>query len=174
MTGLLIRRSAVISDCGKFRYRLERHMGWPGRRVAVIMVNPSTADAEVDDATVTKLMGFAHRNQWGQLIVGNKFAHRSKDVTTLGLAEEPIGPENDRHLELIMRDAELVIVAWGPLTKLPPRLRSRWKEVVAIADRVGVQPQCLGTAKDGHPRHPLMQAYDTPLTAWTPPKEAAA
>jgi hypothetical protein len=174
MTGLLIKRSAVISDCGLYRMRLDRGLSMIGPRVAVLMVNPSDGDAERDDSTIAKLYGFAQRHRWGHLILGNKYAYRSKHVTDLQFVDDPVGPENDRYLEQIMREADLHVVAWGPLTKLPQRLRNRWKEVVAIANRVGVQLQCLGVAKDGHPRHPLMQAYDTPLTPWTPPKETAA
>lgn len=49
--------SAIISPCGKYRYRLEREGPGEGA-TAIIMVNPSTADAENDDRTISKLRGF--------------------------------------------------------------------------------------------------------------------
>jgi hypothetical protein len=64
---------------------------------------------------------------------------------------------------------EAASVAWGPLGKLPPPLRTRWRDVVAIADRVGCRLMCWGTAQDGQPRHPLMLAYSTPLIEWRRP-----
>lgn len=171
MGDLLLSRAAVISDCGLYRYRLERDVG-PSRIVAsVIMVNPSTADGEVDDATIRKLMGFARRHDIGRVIVGNLFAWRATDINALRTASDPIGPDNDSHLLQIMREASLHIVAWGPLAKLPRQLRTRWREIDAIADRVGASLKCLGIAQDGHPRHPLMLAYDTPLVGWQPPGE---
>lgn len=169
MTGLFETGSAILSPCGAFRYRLERELGRDGPAVAILSVNPSTADATVNDQTIRKDMGFGERLGWGRLIKGNKFALRSTDVRGLRSAHDPIGPENDAHLEQIMRDADLHIVAWGPLTKLPPDLRRRWRTVVAIADRVGCRLMCWGTAQDGHPRHPLMLAYSTPLTEWERP-----
>ena len=66
---LFANSSAVISPCGRYRYRLERDGPGEGRTV-IIMVNPSTADAETDDATIRKLKGFGARNGWGRIIVG--------------------------------------------------------------------------------------------------------
>jgi hypothetical protein len=133
------------------------------------MVNPSTADATHDDATIRRVIGFTERLGGGWAIVGNKFAFRATDVNALKTATDPRGPENDAHLEAIMAAAPVVIAAWGPLAKLPPNLRRRWRTVAAIADKVGAKLMCLGTAQDGHPRHPLMLAYDTPLIPWKAP-----
>ena len=164
---LLLSRSAVISGCGKYRYRLERGIGRDSRTVAFIMVNPSTADALVDDATIRKCVGFAERHGFGRLIVGNKFAWRATDVRELVKADDPVGPENNAHLERIMTDADLVVVAWGPLAKLPRWLRNRHQAVSNMAEKVGKTLYCLGTAADGHPRHPLMLPYDSVLAKWS-------
>lgn len=170
MSDLLLSRSAVISDCGLYRYRLERDLGRFGNTtLAFIMVNPSTADASVDDATIRKCIGFCERNGFGRMIVGNKFAFRATEVKRLRSTPDPIGPENDAHLGRIMNDADMIAVAWGPLTKLPDRLRTRWRTITAIAKTLGKTLHCFGTAQDGHPRHPLMLAYDTPLTEWKRP-----
>lgn len=161
--------SAVLSDCGLYRYRLERHGLLGAGGVAWIMVNPSTADAKEDDATIRKVIGFTNRLGGGWAVVGNKFAYRATDVKELRRVADPRGPENDAHLEQIMAAAPVVIAAWGPLGKLPPHLRKRWRTVAAIADRVGAKLMCFGTAQDGQPRHPLMLAYDTPLVEWKRP-----
>ena len=65
---------AIISPCGTYRYRLDRPDVFGDLNTAVIMVNPSTADATNDDATIRKLIGFRDRKAWGNLIVGNLFA----------------------------------------------------------------------------------------------------
>lgn len=161
--------SAVFSSEGQYRYRLERVCAGTGPVVAGIMVNPSTAGAEVNDATIRKWLGFGHGLNARRFIIGNKFAHVATDVRLLGASIAPVGPDNDRHLEQILRDADVHIVAWGPLGKLPPKLRNRWRDVVAIADRVGCRLMCWGTAQDGQPRHPLMLAYATPLIEWQRP-----
>jgi hypothetical protein len=168
MGDLFSGSSAVISECGRYRYRLERDGPGEGRTV-VIMVNPSTADAEQDDATIRKLKGFGARNQWGRIIVGNLFAYRATDVRELATADDPVGPENDAELRRICYNAKQVIVAWGPVSKVPKRLRERWRQVWEL---IQCYPPVLSIgepAKCGHPKHPLMLAYDTPLIEWTAP-----
>lgn len=168
MSDLLTKRSAVISDDGKYRYRLDRGLGRDGKTAAFIMVNPSTADAEVDDATIRKLIGFSQRLGFGRFIVGNKFAYRATDVSELKTAADPVGPANDLYLDQIMEAADIIVAAWGPLAKLPRNRRSRWGFIDQLALAHGKPLHCLGTAQDGHPRHPLMLAYDTPMSQWKP------
>jgi hypothetical protein len=166
VSNLFATGSAIISACGTYRYRLERECPGEGA-TAIIMVNPSTADAETDDATIRKLIGFGVRNRWGRLIVGNLFAFRATDVRELAAAADPIGPDNDYHLRHIIGGADLLIVAWGPATKLPKDLRERWRAITNIAQPLGRDPLSIGEpANDGHPKHPLMLAYDTPLRRW--------
>lgn len=165
-----VTRSAVISPCGLYRLRLDRGIAADGLVALVLGVNPSKADGEVDDPTVVKVWGFGRRLGWRMFMMGNKFAFRATDVGELKTAADPIGPDNDAYIEAAMRQADVVIAAWGPLAKLPRHLRGRWVEVAAIADRVGKPLKCWGTAQDGQPRHPLMLAYDTPLIDWKRPQ----
>lgn len=159
---------AILSDCGLYRYRLERQT--TGNRItAVIMVNPSTADATADDATIRKLLGFGQRNEWGRIIVGNLFAFRATDVRDLATAYDPIGPENDQHLWRIICAANQVVCAWGPIAKQPKSWRGlRWRQFVRLAGAVPLHS--IGApAKCGHPKHPLMLPYDSPIIPWSHP-----
>jgi hypothetical protein len=161
--------SAVLSPCGQYRYRLEREISLFGPRAAVIMVNPSTADAEINDATIRRVIGFGERLGWSRVTVGNVFAYRATDIRDLAGATDPIGPDNAYHLRAIMDQADLTVVAWGTLTKLPPSLRGEWRTVAEIAASIGVPLKCFAEAKDGHPRHPLMLKYDLELAVWQAP-----
>jgi hypothetical protein len=161
--------TAIFSADRVYRYRLERGVMAAGVVAAVVMVNGSDANEDSNDATVRKLIGFGQRLGWRRFIVGNKFGLVSKDIKALRSAADPIGPDNDRHLEQILRDADVHIVAWGALAKLPETLRKRWCEVVRIADRVGCDLHCIGINDDGHPRHPVMTGYDVPVTRWRAP-----
>jgi hypothetical protein len=160
--------SAILSPCGTYRYRLERDSAGEGQ-TTVIMVNPSTADATADDATIRKLKGFGARNQWGRIVVGNLFAYRATDVRELDRAEHPVGAENDTHLLEMIREADRLVVAWGPMSKLPKHLRTRFRHVLDMAHLCSRHPLSIGApARDGHPKHPLMLSYDTPLQPWRP------
>lgn len=162
---------AVISDCGLYRYRLERDLGglMDGKTVAFVMVNPSTADAELDDATIRKVKGFATRMGGSRVIVGNLFAFRATDINALKSVNVPVGAENDAHLRRIIGDADIIVAAWGSLGKLPPHLRRRWTQFHDMATAAGKRLMCLGIAKDGHPLHPCMIGYDRPVIEWRRP-----
>ena len=159
--------SAVISPCGLYRYRLERHFG-SGKTACVVMVNPSTADADEDDATIRKLRGFAERAGIGRVIVVNLFAYRATDVKRLRKVSDPIGLLNEVHVTNAIEDADILIAAWGPLSKQPARYRSQWQMVQRHAQRLGKPLHAIGTAKCGHPRHPLMTPYSQPIQLWSP------
>jgi hypothetical protein len=133
------------------------------------MVNPSTADATENDATIRKLIGFAQRHAWSEFTVVNKFAYRATDVNELRNAVDPIGPDNNNHILTAMAGADIIVVAWGRLKKLPLPLWRRWRYVHETALLLGKPLYCLGTCDDGHPRHPVMLGYDTPLEIWEPP-----
>lgn len=162
--------TAIISPCGLYRYRLERDGPGDGA-TAIIMVNPSTADEKHDDATIRKLRGFGARYGLGKLIVGNLFAWRATDVRELAGAGDPVGPDNGYRLAEIFLDAERVIFAWGPTSKLPKHLRDQWRDVNKLARSMHSEPLCIGApAKDGQPRHPLMLPYSQQLQSWSPPQ----
>jgi hypothetical protein len=73
-----MRRHATISDCGKFRYRLWRKWG-SGSPLLFVMLNPSTADGEQDDATIRRCLRFAMAHDFGELEVVNLYAYRCTD-----------------------------------------------------------------------------------------------
>ena len=156
-------RSAVLSEDGLYRYRLERRWG-TGRPVAFIMLNPSTADAELDDPTIRRCIGFAKRLGAGALAVGNLYAWRATRPDDLGSAVDPVGPDNDRHLREIAFEASDVIAAWGAHWTADvrgPRVE------VGLLDALNGRPLwALGTSKGGKPRHPLYLRGDSPLLTY--------
>lgn len=161
--------SAVFSPCGTWRYRLDRRVAERGRVAFICCVNPSYAGAEVNDQSVTKMIGFCERNNIARFMLGNKFAGIATNIKDLPKLSDPVGPDNDWHLRQMMREANIHIVGWGSLNKLPEVLRKRWVSIVKMADEQGVTLHCIGTNTDRHPRHPLMTAYDVPITPWDVP-----
>lgn len=163
--------SAILSEDCRYRYRLERHGLAGAGAIAWIMVNPSMADADADDATIRKVIGFSERAGAGWVIVGNLFAWRATDIKELRALTRPVaqGYDNDEHLAAIMQAAPLVIAAWGPTAKLAPHHRHRWRVVHRMAAERQIALHCLGVCNDGQPRHPIMVSYDTPITPWRAP-----
>lgn len=152
-------RSAEISQCGRFRWTLRRE--WDSaqpEQVAWIMLNPSTADAEVDDPTIRRCVGFSRDWGFGSLVVVNLFAYRTAYPRELRAAGFPVGERNDEVIRGAARGASLVVAAWG--AESHPRARARARTVF---DDLTCPPNefevyCLGTSSAGAPRHPLMMA----------------
>lgn len=155
--------TAVISPCGRYRYKLGRRVAESGPVYAFFGVNPSTADAEVDDATVRKWAGFVRRWGGGSFIVGNVFAYRATDVGELAEVSDPFGPDNSRFLKDLVEDADILVPCWGARGKLPPSLRNAPANVLRFLLETGKPVKCFGFTACGSPRHPLMLAYETQL-----------
>lgn len=141
---------AVLSPCGLYRYSLSRDWG-NGPKLAFVMLNPSTADAEVDDPTIRRCMGFARDGGYGGIDVGNLFAWRATDPAELKKAADPVGIDNDATLESIFRNSAVVVCGWGARGSLQGRDRHVLR-LIRVAEKV---PHCLRLTKAGHPAHPL-------------------
>lgn len=158
-----VRAAALISDDGLYRYSLTRYWDAGSSPIRLIMLNPSTATATTDDATIRKCMAFARRLGHDGIIVHNLFAFRATNPSQL--REHPVqtivGPDNAKHLfNPVFPVAGLVtLCAWGTHGEL----HGRGPLVLKLLRSAGVTPMCLGRTKDGHPRHPLYLPGDTAL-----------
>ncbi|HUB98542.1 MAG TPA: DUF1643 domain-containing protein [Solirubrobacterales bacterium] len=163
---------AVLSDCGRYRYSLTREipgqLGEPERSGTCLfmMLNPSTADASVDDPTIRRCIRFT--KDWGykRLAVGNLFAYRA--TNPMALRELPLevaaGPDNDQWLASHCEEASTIVCAWGANRIAPYRMP--WVEPI-LAERGG-DVVCLGTTANGSPRHPLYVPADFEPVPFTP------
>lgn len=154
--------SAVISPCGQYRYMLVRGTG--PRRLVFVMLNPSTADAELDDPTIRRCKSFAATLGYSGIIVVNLYAYRATKPSDLWLHGDPVGPFNDAHLEWVVAGETDVVCAWGANAR-PDRVA----HVVALLRAAGARLTCLGTTLSGAPRHPLYVRGDQPLVDWSSP-----
>lgn len=167
-----VTRSALFSPDGRYRYWLTRDWAPDGYRATFIMLNPSIADAGVDDPTIRRCIGFAR--SWGctGLTVLNAYALVATDplalLEALCLGQDPIGPQNDLILESTLALARQrgfkVVAAWGANKAMTAE---RVRKVVQFAGgRDGLL--CLGQNVDGSPKHPVRLAGDTELRRWEP------
>jgi len=153
-------KNAVISPCGRYRYRLSR--SWEPQRLPLvwIMLNPSTADAEIDDPTIRRCIAFSKREGAGGLEVLNLFALRATNPSALRSADDPIGPDNDQWIREVLHPHSRCVCAWGAFPA--------WDRVAAVMDLArGINFLCLGRTAAGHPKHPLYIANDQPLIGFT-------
>lgn len=108
-----IQRSADFSPCGTYRYTLKRTWDDSLPSLLCVLLNPSTADAEHDDPTNTKVMRWAMRNGYGRLTFCNLFAYRSPYPEFMKRYPEPIGPANNSVIARELRLHDMVVAGWG-------------------------------------------------------------
>lgn len=169
----MIRR-AIISRCGRYRYSLVRKWGGedPLKALRFVMLNPSTADAEVDDPTIRRCIEFARREGCNAIQVVNLFALRAtKPTELLTDPRAAVGPDNDTHLRRALDQAVggdhgglPVVCAWGTNPGRAP-LRFRVPQFARLVRETGadLHVACLGETQGRHPKHPLYLRADQPL-----------
>ncbi len=163
-----MNRGAFLSSCERYRFHLWRE--WrefddlqPVRRCCFIMLNPSTADANIDDPTIRKCMRFTSAWGYNRLDVVNLFAYRATDPKELTKAHDPIGVANDTWIGATAAKCSLVVCAWGN----GGHLHQRGKEVLRMLYPLPTNKLAfLGSNKDGSPKHPLYLPNATKLNLY--------
>jgi hypothetical protein len=156
--------TAEFSRDGVYRYRLTRTWG-EAPPATFIMLNPSTADADKGDRTVDKCIVYARSWGCGGLVVGNLYGLRSPYPSVLKTVSDPVGPDNDIYLRLMLIQARIanapVIVAWGNHAE-----RERVQAFQRLLNEVVVPVHSLHVNKNGQPGHPCRLPYGLPRTPW--------
>lgn len=153
-------RTATISFCGLYRYDMTREWSDGGRTVCWVMLNPSTADADVDDPTTKRCIAFSQREEFDRLVVVNLYAYRTAYPAQLYEQPEALrhGDNNADWIRKHIAGADMVIAAWGNVVRF-----SRRHTIAHEAHELGKPLRCLGRTKSGAPRHPLYLNAATPL-----------
>ena len=162
-----MEKTALLSDCGTFQYRLSRRWGL-GPALLFIMLHPSTIDAKFDDATILKCMGFAKRYGFSAIEVVNIFAFRASSLRALKSSGWRTGPMNAHHVARAtaetLRDGGKIVLAWGA------NICGRSEAVELINDLVrrDIPMHALRVLADGSPAHPRALSYNSEMQIFVP------
>jgi hypothetical protein len=128
-------------------------------------MNPSVADATIDDPTVKKETKFCKRWGFGTLLKCNVMDYRSTDPK--GLLSGVL-PQTTKNLEVITEQCdtvEKIVAVWG---KLPKTLWQYENNVIDILQPFKNKLYCLGINLDNSPKHPLYLKDSTDLIPFQP------
>lgn len=162
-----IAAAVFDSKAREYRYLLTRIWDPTVKPMVFVMLNPSTADALEDDATIRRLAGrngFARREGAGGLVVVNLFALCSKNPKRLRTHPDPVGRYNSLFVRQAVKQAHLVVAAWGANGVLG----NRGPEMVRALRKAGVPLKALKVTSTGQPSHPLRLRSDTELIDYLP------
>ena len=88
------------------------------------------------------------------LLIWNLFALRATDPAQLRKAIDPVGPDNDDAIELVLSLCARTILAWGNHGKLAGRSTEAMERCRAATPHLAA----FGLTGQGEPRHPLYLA----------------
>ncbi len=162
---LTVERSALFSGDKRHRYHLRRW--WTDSRrplLVAVMLNPSTADDQTDDATTRFMMNRARDWNYGAYSAVNLFAFRGTQPLSLLTIPDPVGVRNDDAIVSECRKADRIVVAWGSVASSHTRLSARVWEVRRLLRSFDLY--CFGTNADGNPRFPRAIRADCQPILW--------
>ena len=151
---------ALFSPDRKYRFLLTRRVGPGERAVNFLMLNPSTADEECNDPTISRCVGFARTWGFAWLLVTNLSpfrAARPRDLLEHGPEPAAVARRNLAETLDAASKSRLVVLAYGNSGEWEGRARS----TLAVLQERGVETHALGVTAQGHPRHPLYVRGDT-------------
>jgi hypothetical protein len=143
-------KGAAFSDDQKYRYLLYRIWEKDMPRAMCIGLNPSTANQDHDDATITRLITTLKSLGYGGLYMTNLFGLVSSDPELLREVPDPVGA-NDTWLKIIADLSDEVIFCWGAF----PMAEYRAKKI----RNQFTKAKCFGKNSNGTPWHPLAMMY---------------
>jgi hypothetical protein len=156
---------AIFSEDRVYRHLLWRING-PGPLLMMLMLNPSIADAERSDPTVSRQIKRAHLlGCCGGLIVANAYDLVSTDPRALKTHPAPLSPHNNRYITEAARHVHesggKVIAGWGAHCST-----DRQNYIHSLFQELDIPLLCLGQNEDMSPRHPLYIGYSVQPAPW--------
>jgi len=150
----------------EYRPVLRRWRGekFPDEYAVFIGMNPSTAEAAINDPTITREWSFTEREGLAGYVKCNVADYRAtypSDLLAPGLVLR--SEENLKTILALAEGAKLVVACWGSVNKA---LRPLADETAAALRDAGVQLKCFGLTANGSPKHPVRLAGVTPLISF--------
>ena len=147
-----MKKKANISKDKIYRYTLSRTWDSTKPTVLFIGLNPSIADENIDDPTITRCINFAKDWGYGTLLMANLFAFRSTYPKEIYLIDDPIGKDNDHYILECVKQSDLIIACWGN--------NGTYMDREKIIKELVPNLYCLQKNKNGTPHHPLRLPRD--------------
>jgi hypothetical protein len=163
---MFVRKDAVFSDDGMYRYRLVRVWDETKPMLGWCALNPSTADMVELDPTTWRMVEFSMKFGYGGFDLANMYAYKSTDPEGLWKAKDPVGPDNDKAIARIALSTEGMVVCWGGNAR-----RDRVYTVTKLLQAVEKPLWCLRLTKGSskklpQPEHPLYLPGSSERIAW--------
>jgi hypothetical protein len=159
--GFVVFKYARFNDDRTHRYWLSRDWSGDGcHSLGFVMYNPSLADGETNDPTITRCIGFAKREGYDGINVCNLHSYVTPYPRNLARDTDP---ENLKALSSLADYASKtntpIVCAWGS-SIIDKNVDL---DFIQMCRNKGVTLKCLGRNRSGSPKHPLYIPVGAPL-----------
>lgn len=157
-------KSAKFNEDRTHRYYLSRIWDEKMSKMLFIGINPSTADGEKDDHTVSRLVKFCQSWGFGGFYIVNLYSFISPEPEDMidhynnltNKMEKALHKQNMAVALRYGRICSMITFMWG--AGIPNQTQAD-KYIRTFRDAY-----CFGKTREGHPKHPLFLASHTQLT----------
>ena len=136
----------------------------------VIGLNPSTADENKPDPTITKVMGFAEGNGFDSFVMLNLYPQRATKPSDLAIDICEINHgKNITEIENILNSVSKpkILASWGEKIRERKYLSHCIKSIHEVTKNKNAEWLKIGElTKSGHPRHPLYASYNLGISSF--------
>tara|TARA_Y100001970_G_C13842552_1_gene655209 strand:+ start:172 stop:630 length:459 start_codon:yes stop_codon:yes gene_type:complete len=137
-------KSAILSKNRKHRYLLSRIWDLKNETILFIMLNPSSADENIDDPTTKKVISYSKKWGYGGLHICNLYTYRTTSPKILFDIPNNKRGSNKNEIKKYAKKSSKVVYAWGNKEKVPSWL-----------NQMVPNPSFIELSKEGVPKHPL-------------------
>jgi len=143
-------------------------LGEAGKRPLVcIGINPSTAEPNNLDRTLTNVKRFSELHGYDGWLMLNVYPQRATDPNGLHVEiDKKVHASNLKHIAKYLSTYDKVDIwaAWGTLISKRKYLRDALKDIVGATEDFGVRWVTIGMlSKHGHPHHPLYLSHQSAI-----------
>lgn len=139
-------------------------LGTKGNNTLVVIgINPSTADKETKDNTISRVMGHTQKFGYDSFKMINIYPLRATNFNKLPKEFDPtIHEQNLTEIREVVKNASAILCAWGTHIHDREYFKICYNDILKIISKTTIHTYCLGITKHGHPLHPLLRGIPTP------------
>ena len=149
----------LADDAAGLRFALGRYEERP---LIFLGINPSTADLQTSDPTVTRMAHIAAQFGYDGFLALNVCPRRAAKLTAdfPKTADPAAAARQLDAFRTLVPEGAVVVAVWGAMIGFRPSFADALRDIAAVLNAKHVDWRCLCLTKAGHPHHPLYLSYD--------------
>jgi len=157
-----IKCEVVFNEERTHRFSWKRVWNKDKPMVAVVMLNPCSADCVVTDTTTSLVVNnVAALEKFGGVEIVNLYSMLTSKLNFRWNSDEDLNhPENDNYIITAAKESEAVIVAWGRAVDENKRIIGRVEQVMKLLEPFSEKLICISHGENSgfHPLTPCVRS----------------